>query len=534
MHSSMPEIACCAYLRKSREDEESERRGKGETLARHRRIIESLASERDETIAEWYPEVVSGETIAGRPQMKRLLSDIASGNWDCVYVIEASRLGRGGGSDQEKIVNAFKYTDTKLVTEYKVYDPVSEADMRQLKNELRSSEDELSSITARLSRGKRQAAKEGVWLATGRTPYGWKAVRVRGNWQLEPDENHGNMLRIYDMLEDGCGIMTIADAYNAEGIPTSRGGKHWTASSVRAIALNIANCGYISYGKGRTTRVFDPETFEVRKVADRSGYGHLLDVFDPSTGHVDTERCRNNGFVQISRGLHYGNGCVDERRWYSIVGNIIRNAPVHRRKTLANPLSGILVCGKCGYSMTWRTANGGRHYYTHKAARQMTRECDGCHSARAESVFAALVEALSSIAHEAEYATQRDNSPNLREEHARAVQKAIEQETAVRRRIMDAYEAGAYDVHELKERLAEVDSRIASAQRSLADYAPTIYSPETVVTVKRCISLLEDSQLTPQQKNEAMKRLIRTIEYRNDTPPGKHGDNGIKLTVNLR
>ena len=129
MKSEMPRTwACCAYLRKSREDEERERFGKGETLARHKRIIESLAMENGHEIKEWYPEMVSGETIAGRHEIKRLLTDLADGKWDAVYVVEASRLGRGGGADQEKIINAFRYTDTYLITEMKTYDPHSRGD----------------------------------------------------------------------------------------------------------------------------------------------------------------------------------------------------------------------------------------------------------------------------------------------------------------------------------------------------------------------------------------------------------------------
>ncbi len=136
---------CCAYLRKSREDDSRASSGipkeeiTKETLARHRRIINGLADENQHKISQWYTEVKSGETIDGRDAIKLLLSDLASGKWDAVYVVEASRLGRGGGADQEKIVNAFRYTGTWLITEDKRYDPESKSDMKQLKNELRSS-----------------------------------------------------------------------------------------------------------------------------------------------------------------------------------------------------------------------------------------------------------------------------------------------------------------------------------------------------------------------------------------------------------
>ena len=80
MYDSMPaERLCCAYLRKSREDEEREKQGRYKTLERHKAILESLSSDNGHKIAQWYPEIVSGETIEGRPEVKKLLADLANG-----------------------------------------------------------------------------------------------------------------------------------------------------------------------------------------------------------------------------------------------------------------------------------------------------------------------------------------------------------------------------------------------------------------------------------------------------------------------
>ena len=94
MYDSMPaEWLCCAYLRKSREDEEREKQGRYKTLERHKAILESLSSDNGHKIAQWYPEIVSGETIEGRPEVKKLLADLASGKWDAVDV-EAEAIKR--------------------------------------------------------------------------------------------------------------------------------------------------------------------------------------------------------------------------------------------------------------------------------------------------------------------------------------------------------------------------------------------------------------------------------------------------------
>ena len=63
------------YLRKSREDRELEKYGEGETLARHEKTLVELAKKMGLPIGEIYREVVSGETIEERDEMKRLLKD---------------------------------------------------------------------------------------------------------------------------------------------------------------------------------------------------------------------------------------------------------------------------------------------------------------------------------------------------------------------------------------------------------------------------------------------------------------------------
>ena len=63
----------CIYLRKSRADLEAEARGEGDTLSRHRRALTDLATARSLPVGAIYEEIVSGDTIAARPQMQRLL-----------------------------------------------------------------------------------------------------------------------------------------------------------------------------------------------------------------------------------------------------------------------------------------------------------------------------------------------------------------------------------------------------------------------------------------------------------------------------
>lgn len=513
MHDSMPaDWLCCAYLRKSREDEERERYGKGDTLARHAQIVERAAAENGHRIAEWYREVVSGETISGRPEMRRLLGDLIAGKWDAVYVVEASRLGRGGGADQEKIVNAFRYTDTTLITEYDVYDPESASHMRQLKRELRSSEDELESISARMVLGKYEAAREGRWQTTGRTPYGWQAVRIRGVWQLRPDGDHASLLRMYDMLESGLGPAAIASAYNREGVPTARGGHHWTPAAVERILRNPVNCGYVRYAANVTRRKFDPETFEAVKV-----------------------RVRNDDPI-LAKGLHSGTGGIDEDRFDRLMGAMAQRSRTRKDRELRNPLAGILRCGKCGYTMVCHPSGGsGSRYYTygHQRAQAMTRPCDGCRGARASLVMDVLVESLKQVAGDIEIDLGGEGERKRHEERTKALRDALGKAEAARVRAIEAYEAGAYSVAELKERKGEADRRIREIESAIASARPPERDERTVASLHECIGLLADDGVSAQAKNDFAKAIIDHIDYYNDTP-SRVRPNKIRLEIFLR
>lgn len=76
------------------------------------------------SIAAEYKEIVSGESIAARPQMQKLLNDVTEGMYDGVLVMEIERLARGNTIDQGIVAQAFKDSNTKIITPIKVYDPI--------------------------------------------------------------------------------------------------------------------------------------------------------------------------------------------------------------------------------------------------------------------------------------------------------------------------------------------------------------------------------------------------------------------------
>ena len=144
----------CLYVRKSRADAEAEARGEGETLARHTNTLLELAKLRHLDITQIYREIVSGETIAARPVMQQLLSEVEQGMWDGVLVMEVERLARGDTVDQGIVAQTFKFSNTKIITPVKDYDPNNEFDEEYFEFGLFMSRREYKTINRRLQRGQ--------------------------------------------------------------------------------------------------------------------------------------------------------------------------------------------------------------------------------------------------------------------------------------------------------------------------------------------------------------------------------------------
>ena len=154
------------YLRKSRADIEAEAKGEGETLARHHAQLMELARRRDLNVTRIYKEIVSGENIAARPQMQLLLADISENKYDGVIVMEIERLARGDTIDQGVVAQAFKSTDTKIITPTKTYDPANEFDEEYFEFSLFMSRREYKTIRRRMEAGLLASCKKGNYIGT--------------------------------------------------------------------------------------------------------------------------------------------------------------------------------------------------------------------------------------------------------------------------------------------------------------------------------------------------------------------------------
>ncbi len=323
----------CMYLRKSRADIEAEARGEGETLKRHEKILFELAKKMGLNITKIYREIVSGETISARPVMQQLLTDIENGMWEGVFVVEVERLARGDTIDQGIVAQAFKYTNTKIITPMKIYDPSNEFDEEYFEFGLFMSRREYKTINRRLQRGRLESVKEGKYLGNI-APYGYKRKRLENQkgYTLEilPDEAKIVKL-IYDWYTkpNRIGVSIIARKLNEMKIPTRKGGD-WTTSTIRGILSNPVYIGKIRWNsRPQIKQVINGEIIKKRPRANKKDW-ILVD------------------------GLH--EAIIDDDTFNLAQKYLSENSalPIPTRYVTKNPLAGLIVCGICGRKMNRR------------------------------------------------------------------------------------------------------------------------------------------------------------------------------------
>ena len=165
------------YLRKSRFDRDYAELSVEETLKRHKAILDRTAEERRYYIAQIYYEVVSGESIAARPEIQKLLEAVGNELYAGVLVVDLERLARGNSADQAYISQVFQFSSTKIITPAKTYDPNNEYDEDFFEFGLFMSRREYKTINRRLLRGRDSSASEGKYISSI-APYGYQKKKL--------------------------------------------------------------------------------------------------------------------------------------------------------------------------------------------------------------------------------------------------------------------------------------------------------------------------------------------------------------------
>lgn len=378
-HTSITDIApseTVDYLRKSQSDDPL--MTVEEVLARHERLLDEWSRRNLGGTApeeNKFREIVSGETIASRPEIKRVLALIESPRIKAIKVVEPQRLTRGDLEDIGRLMKLLKLTKTLVITPERTYDLTDDYDWDIFERELKRGNDYLNYYKKIQRRGKLISVSSGNFLGS-RAPYGYKksAVIVDGRRcpTLIPSEEAPVVRMIFELYtEKGLQPGEICTLLDGLGIKPPRGG-NWAKSAVHDMLTNVHYIGKVSWNRRRhVTTVEDSELVTRRPIAAKE---EIL-IFDGRHEALITEEM----FAAAA-----------EKR---------ERSPKHaERKRLQNPLSGLLYC-ECGSPMKLEAArSGGEARY---ACRRQKGSCDRA-SCGAKELQTALAEALTEAIVDAE------------------------------------------------------------------------------------------------------------------------------------
>lgn len=484
----------CAYLRKSRRDMELEAMGQGETLQRHERQLADLAARLGIQIAQTYREIVSGDTIADRPQVQRLLHDVGAGAWDGVLVVDVDRLGRGDSIDQGIIMQSFMYAGVLIITPDKIYDPADDSDAEFFEMKLFFSRREYAAIKKRMQRGRLASALDGCYMGS-RPVYGYERVKLQGRkgWSLRVVPEKAAIVRsVFEWYAHGMdgrtvGAAVIADRLNQMGLRTDLGNA-FEPSYIRHMLQNPVYIGKVQWNQ-RTTqyRIVDGRRASSRPKSDNPILADGLHeaIVDPAL------------FQRVQQMF-----ATHEKR------------PKNKQRQQVNPLAGLVICSACGRHLQLKPSpnRAGPFLYC------PTQRCPTCYT-YVHIVEDAVLAELECWA--LEFDAPADPVP-VSTADAEATRAAMAQLAEQRKalddqlhNLYDLVEQGIYSRELFVERRAFLTDRIAEVDARISDLDSTPRPDPRALLVPWLRTVLAAYRATqdPAERNALLRTVVDHITY---------------------
>lgn len=496
------------YLRKSRQDDPRET--VEEVLAKHETMLQEYAlREFGSRIPEEniYREVVSGESIADREQVQKVLARIESPEVKGVLVIEPSRLSRGDLADCSQIINSFRFTHSLIATPMMTYNLEKKMERKFFQDELLRGNDYLEYTKEILFRGRVAAAKRGCYTSPT-APYGYNRIKIGRDWTLEPNEDADAVRLMFNWyVNEGLSLGALARRLDDYGFRPPNG-KKWARESLREMLKNIHYIGKIRFNN-KHNETFVEDGVQVQRM-----------VKSPADE------------VIISEGKH--DGIIAPDLFYAAEKRLKNNPRVRSGdKDLVNVLAGLLVCSKCGRVMISRSSKISRTRYMCPHRPQCMK------SAIASDVVDAVIVAL-----------EQSELPKLRTKlqngdgdaaaiQKRRIAKLVKQMEEYREQedaqfeLLETkkYTQAVFDRRnaKLREKMDACEKELHLARSAMpknVDYA------ERILSLEQAIAALRNPDIPNRVANRMLRAVVDRIEY--SAAPVGSKETAMHLVIDLR
>lgn len=491
------------YLRKSRADDPL--LSVEEILSRHEQILDEWAERNlGAKVPEEnkYREIVSGETIADRPEVQEVLKKIESPKIKAILIVEVQRLSRGDLEDAGRLIKLLRYTNTLVITPQKIYDLRDEYDRDAFERELKRGNEYLEYQKKIMNRGKLLSVSQGNYIGS-EPPYGYDKIWVTEGKRKCPtlaiNEEEANVVRmIFDMyVNQDMGRPNICYRLDELGIKPPRG-ERWSHAGLKDLLENVHYLGKIKWNWRKTVTIV--EDGEIIKTNPKSKIGEYL-IYEGKHPAIISEELFN--------------AAREKQR---------RNHRAKASTKVRNPLAGLVYC-QCGRAMTLRT------YKSHSGApRLLCLDQTHCHtgSCTYDEMLNRVVEVLRNCIADFEMRIKNDdgNAMKLHENLLKQLEKKMQELEA---KELSQWESQSHpDPSQrmpphifamLNEKLLkekeEVKEAMCSARKSMP--SPIDYN-ETVARFREALEALLNPDVDAQTKNRLLKACIERIDYNREAP----------------
>lgn len=515
------------YSRKSQSDDPS--LTVEEVLAKHERLLDKWAIDNLGGVvpeSNKFREVVSGESLPGRPKINKVLRLIESPLYKAVLIVEPQRLTRGDSEDIGRIMKILKHTNTLVLTESRVYDLRDEYQWDALEIELRRGNDYLKYYKKIQLRGKLLSLSKGNYISSV-PPYGFEKIHVMDGKErcptLKEKKEEADVVRmIFDLfVNHNYGRRRICNHLDSLGIKPPKK-KHWAEGTIKVILSNVHYIGKVHWNWRKTVIEVEDGEF-VKKRPYTNVEEHL-----------------------IYEGRH--DGIISEELFNAAQDKIGKQPRVKKNNKVRNPFAGLIYCRGCGRALIYKHAKT-KDGKIMSAPRLMCP--DQKHCGTGSCLFDDMMERVSAILtdciedFEIRINSDAGDSIKLHNELIKNLEKKLEhlkaKELSQWEKQSDPDPAQRMPPEifkQLNEKLlaekAEIQQALCKARESMPE--PVNYE-DRIATFREALEALQDPAVEAELKNRLLKTCIERIEYKRDSikwENGKRTQPPIELDVNLK
>ena len=496
------------YLRKSRADDPL--LSVEEVLSKHEAILDEwVENNLDEPvpITNKYKEVVSGETIADRPEFRKILKRIESPKIKAILTVEVQRLSRGDLEDAGRLIKLLRYTNTFVITPTKTYDLIDEYDRDMFERELKRGNEFLEYQKKIMNRGRLLSVSQGNFIGSI-PPYGYDKIFVTEGKKKYPtlainEEQAGIVRMIFDMyVNQDMGTTTICNHLDEMRVTPPKG-QYWSTPAMKDLLSNIHYIGKVKWNWRKTVTIV--EDSEIIKTRPKSKDNDYL-VYDGRHPAIISEELFNA--AQAKRGKN------------------------HRAKAntkIRNPLAGLLYC-KCGRAMSLRTykqPNG-----KEKSSPRLL--CDGqTHCNTGSCLYSEMIDMICDVLKEKiayyEVESKNNNNEEIVRNHSKLIKNLEKKLSDIQAKELSQWEAQSdpdpnkrmpqYVFQALNEKLLKEKESVTLALNEAYKTIPAPVDYERkLATLKDALDALRSEEKSAAEKNKFLKACIDRIEYHRDRP----------------